>query len=405
MKLALALCLTFLPACTRITVPGDWHLHASPSVFSGSALPTIEVMPPKDNRGRAERFTVTTCFYDANFNPVTSAQRLGRYGAIVEITSESRAFRRYVTLFRAPGRLDWDGARMDLTARFPPELGISAAAADRKRSAISDFFKYALEALAQRGPNGEDTDVAAMLAGLYESGASPTTQPFVAREGFRARDQRWWATLKRRTRQPTLPYLISLPRRSTALSPMILFLHGSGECGDGGPELARVQATGLPRRLNTREGLPADFPFIVLMPQCPPNQYWSPYDLIALLDEVQTKYPIDPDRIYLTGLSLGGYGTWDTAIAFPDRFAAIAPVCGAGDPADVARIIHLPTWVFHGSADPTVPIAEADRMVRALHLAAGREVNFTIYHGVGHDAWTKAYATPELYEWFLQHRR
>jgi predicted peptidase len=185
---------------------------------------------------------------------------------------------------------------------------------------------------------------------------------------------------------------------------VILFLHGSGEAGYGGADLAKVEGNTLARMIKAGKGLPADFPFIVLMPQCPPDQYWSPYDLIALLDDVRQKYRVDDDRVYLTGLSLGGYGVWDTAMAFPERFAAIAPVCGAGDPGDVARIRQVPAWVFHGQRDPTVPVYEAHRMVDALH-AIGGDPRLTIYPDAGHDAWTRVYHDPDLYRWFLGHSR
>ncbi|HEX3000480.1 MAG TPA: prolyl oligopeptidase family serine peptidase [Armatimonadota bacterium] len=123
-----------------------------------------------------------------------------------------------------------------------------------------------------------------------------------------------------------------------------------------------------------------------------------------LLDDICARYRVDPDRIYLTGLSMGGYGAWDMAIEFPDLFAAIAPLCGGGDPGAVAAIKHLPVWVFHGGKDPTVPLRSSEEMVQALQ-ALGNPVQFTIYPEAGHDCWTETYNNPKLYEWFLQHRR
>jgi predicted peptidase len=123
-----------------------------------------------------------------------------------------------------------------------------------------------------------------------------------------------------------------------------------------------------------------------------------------LLDEVSARYAVDPDRIYLTGLSMGGFGTWAWAIAEPHRFAAIAPICGGGAPAAVCALRHLPVWAFHGARDTVVPLHRSEDMVRALE-ACGGNVRFTIYPEAKHDSWTPAYADPELYQWFLQHIR
>ena len=122
------------------------------------------------------------------------------------------------------------------------------------------------------------------------------------------------------------------------------------------------------------------------------------------LDEIVSRYRIDEDRIYLTGLSMGGYGTWALAIAYPDRFAAIAPICGGGRADQVARISHVPTWVFHGALDSGVPLSRSVTMVDALKKAEGN-VKFTIYPNAKHDSWTETYNNPELYGWFLEQKR
>ncbi len=123
-----------------------------------------------------------------------------------------------------------------------------------------------------------------------------------------------------------------------------------------------------------------------------------------LLDKIIAEDRVDADRVYLTGLSMGGYGTWDWAIQSPDRFAAIAPICGGGNPDKVRAIRSMPVWVFHGAKDPTVPIAESEKMVKALKKA-GSNVKFTVYPEAGHDSWTETYNNPELYKWFLSHKR
>lgn len=179
--------------------------------------------------------------------------------------------------------------------------------------------------------------------------------------------------------------------------PVIVFLHGAGERGS---DLDRVKVHGPPKIVEHKK----DFPFVVISPQCPEEQWWDPEIVVALLDEVGGGYAIDADRVYLTGLSMGGFGTWETAIRYPDRFAAIAPICGGGSKYQVRRIRHVPTWVFHGDRDDAVPVAASIEMVDALK-AAGGDVQFTRYPEAGHDSWTETYNNPKLYDWFLSHKR
>ncbi len=179
--------------------------------------------------------------------------------------------------------------------------------------------------------------------------------------------------------------------------PLILFLHGAGERGD---DLELVKKHGPPRLIAQGRR----FPFIIVSPQCPAGRWWSPELLSFLLDDLAARYRVDPDRIYLTGLSMGGVGTWETALTYPDRFAAIAPVCGIGRSFLADRIRHVPAWVFHGAKDTVIPVDESTRMADALSKCGG-EVKLTIYPDAAHDAWTETYNNPELYEWFLKHRR
>jgi predicted peptidase len=156
-----------------------------------------------------------------------------------------------------------------------------------------------------------------------------------------------------------------------------------------------------------------DFPFIVVSPQCPAGLRWDNDTVLALLDHVIEKYRVDRTRVYLTGLSMGGYGTWSLGLEHPERFAAIVPICGGGDPlklllADrsaLARIKKLPVWVFHGAKDTVVTIEESQRMVDALKKAGCAEVEFTVYPDAQHDSWTETYNNPKLYEWLLAHQK
>jgi predicted peptidase len=204
-------------------------------------------------------------------------------------------------------------------------------------------------------------------------------------------------------------YLRFLPKGYDAQSPrrwpLMLFLHGIGERGR---DPWKVKAHGPPKVAETM----TNFPFILVSPQCPNGEWWSNDVLEALLDEVIATHNVDTGRVYLTGSSMGGFGAFALALCAPERFAAVAPVCGGGTPFPPmgfdarrkAALQALPFWVFHGDQDTAVPLEESERMVKALKKF-GCEVKFTVYPGVGHDAWTRTYENPELYEWFLSHRR
>ena len=196
-------------------------------------------------------------------------------------------------------------------------------------------------------------------------------------------------------------YLTFLPASYSAKGPglpLILFLHGSGERGT---DLEKVKTWGPPA---IAEKDPA-FPFIVISPQLPDGEAWHALALKKLLDDVLGEYNVDRRRVYLTGLSLGGYGAWDLASRYPDYFAAVAPICGGGVARAVASMRSLPTWVFHGKLDDAVPEAESARMVEALK-AAGGNVKYTVLPEGGHvDAWVHAYDKAGLFAWFLEHSR
>jgi predicted peptidase len=154
----------------------------------------------------------------------------------------------------------------------------------------------------------------------------------------------------------------------------------------------------------------ANFPFIVVSPQCPDGKIWSDDLLLGLLDEIERNYAVDTRRVYLTGLSMGGFGTWSLGLSHPEKFAAIAPICGGGNLitpllADKSQLSTLPVWAFHGAKDPVVPVEESQRMVDLLKKSGVKEVKLTIYPEAQHDSWTQTYANPELFAWFLEHSR
>jgi predicted peptidase len=197
----------------------------------------------------------------------------------------------------------------------------------------------------------------------------------------------------------SLSYLLYLPRDYEKQDkwPLLLFLHGSGERGD---DIERVKVHGPPRLIAAGK----EFPLIVVSPQCPELRTWHPLELKALLDDLVQRYKVDQDRIYLTGLSMGGSGTWMLAMNFPERFAAIAPICGRGDPDGAKRIAHLPIRVFHGAKDEAVPLEYSQKMVDALQKIDA-DVQLTVYPEAEHDSWTETYDNPGFYEWLLEHKR
>ena len=199
----------------------------------------------------------------------------------------------------------------------------------------------------------------------------------------------------------TVNYLLYLPAdyEKTKAWPLLIFLHGAGERGD---DLELVKVHGPPKLIEQGKS----FPFIVVSPQCSKDSSWTSQsrELTALVDEIVAKYKVDQYRIYLTGLSMGGFGTWSLAAYTPDRFAAIVPICGGGEVLSTRRLTHLPVWVFHGGKDPVVPLKRSEDMVEALRKN-NSQVKFTVYPDAGHDSWTATYDNPELYTWLLAQSR
>jgi predicted peptidase len=199
-----------------------------------------------------------------------------------------------------------------------------------------------------------------------------------------------------------MDYLIFLPQdygNEHKKWPLMVFLHGAGERGDN---LNKVKVHGPPKLAEQGK----NFPFIIVSPQCPADQWWPnrvEY-VMALINETVESYSVDESRIYLTGLSMGGYGTWAIASTYPERFAAIAPVCGGGLPYLARNLKDLPIWAFHGAKDPVVPLEQSQQMVDAVKWAGGN-ARLTVYPEADHDSWTETYNSDELYEWLLSHSK
>jgi predicted peptidase len=235
--------------------------------------------------------------------------------------------------------------------------------------------------------------VAAAIVFWQATGLRAEGQPAPGKQ----EDQRFEAEV---TVKVALNYLLYLPQEYETEKkpwPLVLFLHGAGESGT---DLNKVKIHGPPKLIAGGK----HFPFICVSPQSERGG-WNPQSLNGLLDSLVAKYRVDKDRIYVTGLSMGGFGTWSLAGAFPDKLAAIVPICGGGNPADAAKMKDLPIWVFHGAKDTAVRLDQSERMVKALEEAGAKSVKFKIYPEAGHDSWTETYDNPELYEWLLKQNR
>lgn len=216
-----------------------------------------------------------------------------------------------------------------------------------------------------------------------------------------------------------VPYRLMKPQAMAqqARYPLVLYLHGAGERGnDGGDVILKHGALEFAKRQDR-------FPCYVLAPQCPKGMKWSPYrkelgyyrlsdsasaiqDLLAALVRfVQAQERVDSSRLYVVGISMGGFGAWELAMRNPSLFAAAVPICGGGDATQARRLAHLSVWAFHGAADSIIKVEWSRAMIDSLK-AAGGSTRYSEFQDVGHDVWTRAFATEELYEWlFAQKKR
>jgi len=222
-----------------------------------------------------------------------------------------------------------------------------------------------------------------------------------------------------RHRYRNLPYRLLRPLAVKAgmQYPLVVFLHGAGERG---MDNERQLTHGVPQFLTTANR--EKYPCFLIAAQCPAGQRWVEVDwgseshvqpkepseparlMLELIDQAIGELPIDPDRVYVTGLSMGGFGAWDLMARRPDLIAAAAIVCGGADEATAEKIKHIPVWVFHGAKDTAVQPARSRRMAAALEKAGGKP-RYTEYADVGHHSWECAYGDPDLFEWLFAKRR
>lgn len=201
-------------------------------------------------------------------------------------------------------------------------------------------------------------------------------------------------------------YLLYLPKdyaKETKKYPLVIYLHGGSQKGN---DLNKLKVYGLPYLVEKGQ----DFNFIIASPQCPDNKYWSTENWFeSLYAELNSKYRIDTDRIYLTGVSMGGYGTFIVAMDFPEKFAAIVPFCGGINDSDTTRVCNLskiPVWAFHGTADDKIPISETERIVKGLESCeSNKNFKFTRLENEGHEIQYLYETKPEIYKWMLKQKK
>ena len=197
-----------------------------------------------------------------------------------------------------------------------------------------------------------------------------------------------------------LNYWVYTPQNPRKGLPLVTFLHGIGERGSDPENVCR---TSLPKWLREGRWTPDAW---VICPQCPDGMDWHTQaeKLKAVIDHEIEELEADKDRVSITGLSMGGYGTWSMAVLYPDMFSAIAPVCGGGSPGRAKLLTHLPVWAFHGAQDDVVPLHYSVDMVDGINKVGGN-ARLTIFHTLAHNSWDEAYGTTNVLDWLLEQSR
>ena len=206
------------------------------------------------------------------------------------------------------------------------------------------------------------------------------------------------------TKSENIQYWLFIPTDESAKTedgfPLLVFLHGAGERGTN-PEAVKVHG---PPKFCADPERAKTWRFITVSPQCPGVRFWSPAQMRLLIENICKEYPVDKSRVYVTGLSMGGFGTWGLIAEASDLIAAAAPLCGGYDVSFAPKMAKTPIWAFHGNADGAVKYEYSKNLVDAIRAEGNQNVKFTTYPGVGHDCWTRTYANPELYDWLLSHK-
>jgi pimeloyl-ACP methyl ester carboxylesterase len=304
---------------------------------------------------------------------------------------------RFITLYRTPARVRGDETAIPITAQFPAEFGLDPKVVSGQQLEIGSTIQDMLIRFESgRAPES----VAILVAGLSEM--SPHDSPAFLSHSPDIRNEAWWFAMQTRLGLETeYRHLVDLPKGYDADPakrwPLILFLHHADA---GGNNINDVRTCALAGLINRGMQVPA----IVVSPQRGDAQKWNIPALNHLIDEIEAQYRVDPDHVYVTGVSAGGDLTWDLALVHPERFAAIVPMSGETDPRDAARLRHVPVWAFQGGKDPYVPPDLPETMIAAVRQAGGH-AHLTLYPDAGHDCWDAAYSTDALWTWLFAQKR
>jgi predicted esterase len=367
-------------------------LIADPSIFSTPIFPKIDFKNREVVEAAFGPYELKIRFFDANWNEVTVPDKPGRYGAVVEFDGENNlTFKRNLTLFKTPQNYILTKDPYNVTVKFPEAFGLPADIGTKEQWIVSESVNSFLEGLSYN-----ERSWAPVIAGLHDLAADPGRWHGYSTWTI---DNVWWTELRKRLGEnQDYPHLTQLPadydKDSKKAWPLLLFLHGSGERGD---DLNKLKNQGPYGYIQEGHSLP----FIVIEPQCPLEQSWDASRLMNLIDQTAAAYRVDPKRIYVTGLSMGGFGTLELAATYPDRITAIASLSGGDNPELAARLKKMPTWLFHGDIDTVVPTSYSTDLYHAMQKV-GAPVKMTVYPGVGHWGWQKTYSDPALYAWLLQ---
>ena len=332
----------------------------------------------------------TVTFYNAQYEPVTHPDKPGRYGAVVRLNVSGKIAYRFITLYKTPGRAYWADTAWPITAQLPPNGGLDPAVVRNQGGQIAAKLQDGLIRNGDTSP-----ELAVLLAGLSET--PPGDPPAVNRTNADARDVAWWWGLQKKLGLEThYRNIIVLPDGyevdPAKKWPLMLYLSAGQERGN---DLALLRKGGLPMETDHGRKIPA----IVAAPQCGLVEPWNPRALAQYIDELEAKYRIDPDRIYL----LGGMEVWELSLNYPDRFAALVPIGGQNDPADAARLKQMPVWAFQGRNEDLHDTWRTTNMLDALAQAGGKS-RLTLSDGQ-HDVWDQAFATDALYTWVFAQKR
>lgn len=368
------------------------------AVFAGTALPRVRLDAPLwMSTAFGPQARVEVDFYDADYNRVTRAEKVGRYGAIVKIIppnddGQIGVRKRFITFYKGEqwigrrqlGGLNWE----EFPYTLPAAYGIPQVTKPAAQAALATFTKTSFF------NRWQDEEMAILLAGLYEMHHEKTTSTLDIRE----RDAQWWRGLRKQLGMLAYQCRVQLPTNYQEEAhkpfPLLLFLHGSG-----GRRTTDVKSahTFIPDALERHA---KEFGFILAAPLCYPNSSWSVESLALLLDELAQKYRVDKQRVYLSGLSMGGGGSWLLAGAESQRFAALAPICGwVRDVSQADKIARIPCWIHHGAIDRAVTLDNSQRMLEAIR-AHGSQAVLTVFPQTNHEnAWLKAYRNKNLFKW------